>query len=225
MRKLVPVAVAALVAVLVVAAIAVASIPDSSGVIHTCYKTAVATHGSPLKVIDSATGSCASGYTELSWDQHGVIASGQANSSEGASACTWGGGVTYCNPNYSGSDPVFNNAGPSTQMTFTAAENGYCQVNFDGQVSSDQADGAFVQYGVAQFSDSTNTIVDNNDLTSTPGPFGSGSIGDYNAATISRSFITPVTADTEYTFEPWIEPSGDDAGTFYFNENFVCWSA
>jgi len=51
---------------------ATSSIPDPSGVIHACYKTAVAAHGSPLKVIDSnAGGSCAAGYSPLTWDQVG----------------------------------------------------------------------------------------------------------------------------------------------------------
>ena len=50
--------------------ISVASIPDSSGVIHGCYKTAGKNHA--LTVIDSAvTATCPKGYTSLNWNQTG----------------------------------------------------------------------------------------------------------------------------------------------------------
>jgi len=53
-----------------VAGISTASIPDSSGVIHGCYKTAGTSHA--LKVIDNAvTANCPHGYTSLNWDQTG----------------------------------------------------------------------------------------------------------------------------------------------------------
>lgn len=52
--------------------IALASIPDSGGVIHACYKTPVPAHGTPLSVIDSgAGGSCPNGYVALTWNQAG----------------------------------------------------------------------------------------------------------------------------------------------------------
>jgi len=48
--------------------VAFASIPDGSGVIHGCYKPA----DGKLRVIDSATDSCASGETALTWNQAGA---------------------------------------------------------------------------------------------------------------------------------------------------------
>lgn len=57
---------AAVLAVLVVAGVAYASIPDSSGVIHGCYQT----NKGSLRVIDSSA-SCAVGETALNWSQTG----------------------------------------------------------------------------------------------------------------------------------------------------------
>jgi hypothetical protein len=49
---------------------AFASIPDSTGVIHGCYKTNGTLHD--LKVIDNAvTASCPTGYSPLNWNQSG----------------------------------------------------------------------------------------------------------------------------------------------------------
>src|SRR5258708_1961630 len=57
-----------LVAAGVGAGIASASIPDSSGVIHGCYKVPVPAHGTPLSVIDTnAGGTCPSGTVALTW--------------------------------------------------------------------------------------------------------------------------------------------------------------
>jgi hypothetical protein len=70
-----------------------ASIPDSSGVVHGCYKTSGTAHA--LKVIDnSVTASCPSGFTSLNWDQSppGIgVGTGTAtvNNSAGAQ-CTLG---------------------------------------------------------------------------------------------------------------------------------------
>src|SRR5258708_23745370 len=50
--------------------IAWASIPDSNGVIHGCYKTSSPGQGA-LVVIDSATQTCPSGTTPLNWNQTG----------------------------------------------------------------------------------------------------------------------------------------------------------
>lgn len=47
--------------------VAYASIPDDDGVIHGCYKTS----DGKLRVIDSATQTCASGETSLTWSQTG----------------------------------------------------------------------------------------------------------------------------------------------------------
>lgn len=52
--------------------IASAAIPDSSGVIHACYKTPVPGHGTNLEVIDSENGgTCANGYSPVTWNQTG----------------------------------------------------------------------------------------------------------------------------------------------------------
>lgn len=52
--------------------IAFATIPDSGGVIHGCYKTPVPAHGTPLQVIDTdAGGSCPGGTLPLTWNQTG----------------------------------------------------------------------------------------------------------------------------------------------------------
>jgi hypothetical protein len=53
-----------------------ASIPDASGVIHSCYNNSLA-HGNPtgaLRVIDTtkANGNCASWETPLNWNQRGT---------------------------------------------------------------------------------------------------------------------------------------------------------
>jgi hypothetical protein len=59
--------VTALATALVVGGVSWASIPDSSGVIHGCYKTAGSAHA--LKIIDSAkTATCPKGNTALNWD-------------------------------------------------------------------------------------------------------------------------------------------------------------
>jgi hypothetical protein len=61
--------VAGVVAVLVAAGIASASIPDGAGVIHGCYATngANATNGTPLNIIDSASASCNGKQTAITW--------------------------------------------------------------------------------------------------------------------------------------------------------------
>lgn len=50
-----------------------AAIPDGSGVIHGCYsaKGAEHTNGTALKIVDSATASCAKGETPITWNQTG----------------------------------------------------------------------------------------------------------------------------------------------------------
>lgn len=55
------------VGIVLIGSAAVASIPDGSGVIHGCRKNSDGT----LRVIDSATQSCASGWTALNWSQTG----------------------------------------------------------------------------------------------------------------------------------------------------------
>jgi hypothetical protein len=66
---------AAGVVILVVSAVGVAaaSIPDSSGQVHGCYKSKAATNGThTLTVIDAAkTSTCPSGYKSLNWNVNG----------------------------------------------------------------------------------------------------------------------------------------------------------
>ena len=56
-----------------VAFAASASIPDSAGVIHGCFKPTTSGSMSPLGVIDTALpgGTCPKGQTALSWNQKG----------------------------------------------------------------------------------------------------------------------------------------------------------
>ena len=57
------------------AGIAYASIPDSSGIIHGCVKTASATNGTHgIKVIDTATTpTCPTGFNNLNWPTKGQL--------------------------------------------------------------------------------------------------------------------------------------------------------
>lgn len=55
--------------ILMVGGVAYASIPDSGGVIHGCYKNGTGVRD--FKLLDSDTGSCASGWTEITWNQTG----------------------------------------------------------------------------------------------------------------------------------------------------------
>src|SRR5580692_12277305 len=61
--------------ILVVSAVGVAaaSIPDSSGLVHGCYKATAATNGTHgLTIIDAAkTSACPSGYKSLNWNVNG----------------------------------------------------------------------------------------------------------------------------------------------------------
>jgi hypothetical protein len=59
--------VAAVSGALVATGVSGASIPDSGGVIHGCYKTSGSAHA--LKVIDNSKTSCPKGSTALNWDQ------------------------------------------------------------------------------------------------------------------------------------------------------------
>src|SRR5487761_1588508 len=53
--------------------VAAASIPDSSGLVHGCYKATAATNGThALTIIDAAkTSACPSGYKSLNWNVNG----------------------------------------------------------------------------------------------------------------------------------------------------------
>ena len=66
MKKLLGLVLAA--CIIVAGGVAVASIPDGSGVIHGCYRTS---SGHDLRVIDSSTESCTSNEVALNWNQTG----------------------------------------------------------------------------------------------------------------------------------------------------------
>src|SRR6266545_1470430 len=123
---------------LVVGAVAYASIPGPDGVIHGCYKTSNPAQGA-LITIDSAA-SCPSGYTALNWNQTGpqgpsgiteTQVVGQAFTGTGANGffsaslscpsgtfATGGGGETQANdPNdfvIQDSQPLFTSGNPPT---------------------------------------------------------------------------------------------------------------
>jgi hypothetical protein len=67
-RKLVGVALAAALVGGVVG-VAAASIPDSSGVIHGCYKTNNPNRGQVVVIDTDAGQTCSSGYTTLNWNK------------------------------------------------------------------------------------------------------------------------------------------------------------
>ena len=64
---------AAVATAVVVGGVSYASIPDSSGLIHGCFKSAPASNGThPLDVINAAkVSACPSGYTSLNWNADG----------------------------------------------------------------------------------------------------------------------------------------------------------
>lgn len=54
------------------ASVALASIPDSNGMIHACYQSPPPAHGANLQVIDTGNGgSCSGGMVALNWNQTG----------------------------------------------------------------------------------------------------------------------------------------------------------
>lgn len=98
--------------VVVATGVSWASIPDSSGVIHGCYKTKGTSHA--LKVIDnSVTASCPTGYTSLNWDQSppgiGVSTDGSTTGNSAGAQCTLG------------QVQLFAQVGPDLPTNFVAA--------------------------------------------------------------------------------------------------------
>jgi hypothetical protein len=61
-----------------------ASIPDANGLIHGCYKT----NNGSLRVIDSASSSCAASETPLNWSQRGPTGRKGATGATGPSGPT-----------------------------------------------------------------------------------------------------------------------------------------
>ena len=72
-RKKLTVIISGAAAALVFGAVAVASIPDNSGIVHACYGKS----GGNLRVIDSANTSCGANELSLNFNQQGPAASQQ----------------------------------------------------------------------------------------------------------------------------------------------------
>jgi hypothetical protein len=109
------------------AGVAYASIPDSSGVIHGCY-----TNNQVLRVIDSATQTCAMNETALNWNQTGpqgpagpTGATGPAGADGAPAIALWA---------------VVSSAGTLTHgshvVTVTHLSTGTYEVTFDQDVSA-----------------------------------------------------------------------------------------
>jgi hypothetical protein len=80
-RRRIPTALATAAGVLlVVAGVAYATIPDSSGAIHGCY----ARSGGSLRVIDATVTNCKSGETSLDWNVQGTTGAAGAKRSGGS---------------------------------------------------------------------------------------------------------------------------------------------
>jgi hypothetical protein len=94
--------------------------PVSGGVVNACYKTKAATNGSHAVVLENTGHACASGYTDLTWNQTGPsgIVSMTAYAPDAASAQTgtsWG---------FLGTPPEenFTNADTAAEVTGTVDE-------------------------------------------------------------------------------------------------------
>ena len=84
------VALAAVATALMAGGIAYASIPDSSGAIHSCYTKS----GGALRVIDSAVTNCKSTETSLNWNQTGPPGPPGANGNNGTNGTNGKDGAT-----------------------------------------------------------------------------------------------------------------------------------
>jgi hypothetical protein len=100
-------------------------------------------------------------------------------------------------------------------MTFTPTLDALCQVNLDGVVTLDGGQTAHVQYGIGEHVAGGDRSVDPNELTTVAAQ-------PATEATIQRTRLVPVTAGTQYTFEPRVT-NAVGTGTIYFNMAFVCY--
>lgn len=201
------------------AIVASAAIPDSSGVIHSCYQknTTDAGGGSALLVVDSAKGKCPSGYTSLTFNQTGPQGipgpSGPpgASGSPGASGAPGSPGANGLSVGYGASaEPdvtIHSNTGDVTfnQVYSTPLPNGHYIVNLTlgGVVQSPTPHGVLaceiaggLINGGLYYQDITDPYVHymlNDEVTVTTGSF---AINCYWADTGSADFAL---TDVKYT--------------------------
>jgi hypothetical protein len=132
--------VAAATTAVIVGGVGWASIPDGSGVVHGCYKTAGTNH--KLSVINSAvTTSCPHGYTSLNWNQNPVARMDDFDASNYAVNLT--------------SSWVFVSA--TVPESFTDANTG-ATVTGTIDFASDNGEGIDAYFGVCYEEASTSTI-------------------------------------------------------------------
>lgn len=106
---------------------------------------------------------------------------------------------------------------PGGTATFTAAADGVCLVNLNGQLLG-VGKGAKAQYGIAQrIGSGEPEFVGNHGLTTTLGDFS----GTDDAATLAKNELVSVEKGKTYTFGFGVEVS-EGSGTLYPSENYVC---
>ena len=93
-RKILLIAFAVVVAMAIGIPTALASIPAPDGSITACYHTPVPTHGTPLNIIDTASGSCGGGMTSVLWNQTGPQGATGPTGATGATGATGPTGAT-----------------------------------------------------------------------------------------------------------------------------------
>ena len=147
---------AAVTAAIVVGGVSYASIPDSNGLIHGCYKTAAPPNGlHKLAIINSATTStCPSGFTGLDWN---------ANGANGYSSQTSG---TRLNDTYtqvatltlpSGSYLINANAWLQNTSPSNSSSLGDCELVFGA--ASDEVEAGLLGPSSAQLNEQTLSLV------------------------------------------------------------------
>jgi hypothetical protein len=109
---------------------------------------------------------------------------------------------------------------PGGAATFTAAADGVCLVNLNGQLLG-VGRGAKAQYGVAQrIGSGKPEFVGYHSLTTTLGDFS----GTDDAADLAKNELVPIEGGKTYTFGFGVEVA-EGSGTAYPSENYVCFGA
>ena len=107
---------------------------------------------------------------------------------------------------------------PGGSMTFTAATDGVCLVNLNGQLLRNSGSGAKAQYGIVQrLGEGKAEFVGSHGIATTQGDFS----GANDAATLAKNELVPVEAGKTYTFGFGVEVASG-TGTAYPVENYVC---
>lgn len=81
---------------------------------------------------------------------------------------------------------------------------------------------AYVQYGIGEHTSSGDQSVDTSKLTSVAGD--NGGPNTDNEAQLSRVRFIPVTAGSQYTFEPWISTTTGTTGVLYYDLSYLCFA-